>query len=76
MADDDLKLGLHLGYWFATPPVGVPEMVAAAEDLGFDSVWSAEAYGSDCFTPLAWHGSATSRVRLGTAVFGERPPRG
>ena len=53
MADDDLKLGLHLGYWFATPPVGVPEMVAAAEDLGFDSVWSAEA---------------TSRVRLGTAV--------
>jgi len=45
MADDDLKLGLHLGYWFATPPVGVAELVRAAEDLGFDSVWSAEAYG-------------------------------
>ncbi|MCB0988819.1 MAG: LLM class F420-dependent oxidoreductase [Microthrixaceae bacterium] len=68
MADDDLKLGLHLGYWFATPPVGVAELVRAAEDLGFDSVWSAEAYGSDCFTPLAWHGASTSRVKLGTAV--------
>ena len=68
MADDDLKLGLVLGYWFAQPPVGVPEMLAAAEDLGFDSVWSAEAYGSDCFTPLAWYGSQTSTLRLGTGV--------
>lgn len=65
---NDLKLGLHLGYWFADPPVGVAEAVRAAEDLGFDSVWSAEAYGSDCFTPLAWHGSSTQRLRLGTAV--------
>ena len=68
MADDDLKLGLHLGYWFAGPPTGVTEVVAAADDLGFDSIWSAEAYGSDCFTPLAWHGSASTRLRLGTAV--------
>ena len=68
MADDDLKLGLVLGYWFAGPPVGVPEAIAAAEDLGFDSVWSAEAYGSDCFTPLSWYGAATSRLKLGTAV--------
>src|SRR3954451_22216824 len=65
---DDLKLGLVLGYWFAQPPVGVPEAIAAAEDLGFDSVWSAEAYGSDCFTPLAWWGSQTTRMKLGTAV--------
>ena len=68
MADDDLKLGLVLGYWFAQPPTGVPEVIAAAEDLGFDSMWSAEAYGSDCFTPLAWHGSQTTSLRLGTAV--------
>ncbi len=68
MADDDLKLGLHLGYWYAGPPVGVAEMVAAAEELGFDSIWTAEAYGSDCFTPLAWQGAATSRVKMGTAV--------
>ena len=68
MAHDDLKLGLVLGYWFAGPPVGVPEMLATAEDLGFDSIWSAEAYGSDCFTPLAWWGSATTNAKLGTAV--------
>ena len=68
MADDDLKLGLHLGYWFAGPPVGAAEQIAAAEDLGFDSIWTAEAYGSDCFTPLAWQGAATTRVKLGTAV--------
>ncbi|MCU1352263.1 MAG: hmd [Acidimicrobiales bacterium] len=65
---DDLKLGLVLGYWFAQPPVGVPDMLRAAEELGFDSVWSAEAYGSDCFTPLAWYGSQTTRVRLGTGI--------
>ena len=64
----DLKLGLVLGYWFAQPPTGVAEQIATAEDLGFDSVWSAEAYGSDCFTPLAWYGSQTTRVQLGTAV--------
>ncbi|CAN5877441.1 LLM class F420-dependent oxidoreductase [soil metagenome] len=68
MADRELKLGLVLGYWFAQPPLGVPEAIAAAEDLGFDSIWSAEAYGSDCFTPLAWYGSQTTDAHLGTAV--------
>jgi F420-dependent oxidoreductase-like protein len=46
----------------------VAEQIAAAEALGFDSIWSAEAYGSDCFTPLAWWGSATQRVKLGTGI--------
>ncbi|MCU1454354.1 MAG: hmd [Acidimicrobiales bacterium] len=64
----DLELGLVLGYWFAQPPVGVPELVRTAEDLGFDSIWSAEAYGSDCFTPLAWYGSQTRTIRLGTGI--------
>lgn len=68
MAADDLKLGLVLGYWFAQPPVGVPEAIATAEELGFDSIWSAEAYGSDCFTPLAWYGAQTTSAHLGTAV--------
>ncbi len=63
-----MKLGLALGYWFADPPVGHAEAVHAAEELGFDSVWTAEAYGSDCFTPLAWLGASTTRIRLGTAV--------
>jgi F420-dependent oxidoreductase-like protein len=47
-----------------------------ADDLGFDSVWTAEAYGSDALTPLAWWGSTTSRVRLGTGIaqLSARPP--
>ena len=64
----DLKLGLVLGYWFAGPPTGVAEQIRAAEELGFDSVWTAEAYGSDCFTPLAWCGAATTTLKLGTGV--------
>ena len=40
-----MKLGLALGYWFADKPKGHAEAVRAAEDLGFDSVWTAEAYG-------------------------------
>ncbi len=63
-----LKLGLQLGYWGAGPPANAPELVAEAERLGFDSVWTAEAYGSDALTPLAWWGSRTTRVRLGTAL--------
>lgn len=63
-----MRVGLHLGYWGSGPPAGALEAVLAAERLGFDSVWSAEAYGSDAFTPLAWWGSRTQRVRLGTAV--------
>src|ERR1700681_4130731 len=63
-----LKLGLQLGYWGAGPPANAPELVAEAERLGFDSVWTAEAYGSDALTPLAWWGSRTERVRLGTAL--------
>jgi F420-dependent oxidoreductase-like protein len=64
----DLKLGLVLGYWFAGPPTGVAEQIRTAEELGFDSVWTAEAYGSDCFTPLAWYGAQTTTLKLGTGV--------
>src|SRR3954462_8026333 len=64
----DLKLGLVLGYWFAGKPTGVAEQIRTAEELGFDSVWTAEAYGSDCFTPLAWYGAETTTLKLGTAV--------
>ena len=58
-----MKLGLQLGYWGAQPPTNPPELVAAAEEAGFDTVFTAEAWGSDAFTPLAWWGSATSRMR-------------
>ncbi len=63
-----MKLGLQLGYWGAAPPSDAPELVAAAEEFGFDAVFAAEAWGSDAFTPLAWWGSGTRRVRLGTSV--------
>jgi len=63
-----MKLGLSLGYWGARQPEGQAELVAAAEELGLDSVWTAEAYGSDALTPLAWLGSQTSRMRLGTSI--------
>jgi F420-dependent oxidoreductase-like protein len=63
-----MKLGLQLGYWQADPPAGVPAILAEAERLGYDAVFTAESWGSDAFTPLAWYGAATSRIRLGTAV--------
>src|SRR3982074_3119335 len=64
----DLKLGLNTGYWAGGPPPGAVEAIAEAERLGFDSIWTAEAYGSDCLTPLAWWGASTERIRLGTAI--------
>lgn len=64
-----MKLGYHLGYWSSGPPEGALEAVTTAEQLGFDSVWTAEGYGSDALTPLAWWGSATSRVTLGTNII-------
>ena len=64
----ELKLGLNLGYWAGGPPPGVTEAIAEAERLGFDSIWTAEAYGSDAITPLAWWGAATERIKLGTAI--------
>jgi F420-dependent oxidoreductase-like protein len=63
-----LKLGLQLGYWGANPPNDVAERVEVAERSGFDSVWTAEAYGSDALTPLSWIGSRTRTLRLGTAL--------
>jgi F420-dependent oxidoreductase-like protein len=64
----DLKLGLNTGYWAGGPPPGAAEAIAEAERLGVDSIWTAEAYGSDCLTPLAWWGARTERVKLGTAI--------
>lgn len=64
----DLKLGLQLGYWSSQPPENFVALAQEAEKLGFDSVWTAEAYGSDALTPLAWIGAQTERIRLGTGV--------
>jgi F420-dependent oxidoreductase-like protein len=64
----ELKLGLNTGYWAGGPPPGVTEAIAEAEKLGLESIWTAEAYGSDCLTPLAWWGASTERIKLGTAI--------
>jgi F420-dependent oxidoreductase-like protein len=63
-----MKLGLQLGYWTQGPDDPI-ELVLEAERLGFDSVWTAEAYGSDCFSPLCWIGARTRTIKLGTAVM-------
>ena len=63
-----MKLGLTLGYWGAGPPSDALEKVLEAERLGYDIVFTAESWGSDAFTPLAWYGSRTSRIRLGTSI--------
>src|SRR6187455_2781788 len=68
MKSQPMKLGYMIGYWGAGPPAGVPEALAEAERLGFDSAWTAEAYGSDALTPLAWYGSQTSTINLGTSI--------
>lgn len=65
-----LALGLNTGYWSSGPPT--PQALAAvkeAERLGFDSVWTSEAYGCDVLTPLAWWGAQTGRVKLGTSIM-------
>ncbi|MHB8340774.1 MAG: LLM class F420-dependent oxidoreductase [Mycobacteriales bacterium] len=62
-----MRLGLMLGYWGANPEDST-DTVLAAEEVGFDSVWTAEAYGSDAVTPLAFYAARTSRIRLGTGL--------
>src|SRR5262245_29273884 len=64
----ELKLGVQLGYWQRDPHANFVEIAQEAERLGYDSVWTAEAWGSDAFTPLAWLGAHTSRIKLGTSI--------
>jgi len=63
-----MKLGLMLGYWMQGPEDRI-DLVQQAESLGFDSVWTAEAYGSDCVSTLCWMGARTSRIKLGTGIM-------
>lgn len=63
-----MRLGLQLGYWGAAPQGNAAELVTTAEQAGFAAVFAAESWGSDAFTPLAWWGSRTERVLLGTSV--------
>src|SRR5262245_1342366 len=67
---DTLKLGVQFGYWTAQPRPAreLVEIATAAEDLGFDSVWTGESWSSDAFSPLAAVSAATSRIRLCTGI--------
>ena len=65
-----MRLGLHIGYW----GLGMSQedqlgLVREAEAAGFDSVWAAEAYGSDTATVLAWLAAKTERIKIGSAIF-------
>ena len=64
----ELKLGFQMGYWGAPPPADIIGLAKEAENLGYDAIWSAESWGSDVFTPLAWIGSHTSKIKLGTGI--------
>ena len=65
-----MKLGLQLGYWgFGLTAADQLELVRAAEQLGYDSVWTAEAYGSDAATVLAWIAAGTEKIKLGAGIF-------
>jgi F420-dependent oxidoreductase-like protein len=63
-----MRLGLMLGYWMMGPEDPI-DLVREAEALGYDSVWTAEAYGSDAFSPLCWMGARTTRIKLGTGIM-------
>lgn len=63
-----MKLGLNIGY-YGTAISDNFGLITAAEDLGYDSVWTAEAYGADALTPLAWIAAKTERIKVGSAVF-------
>jgi F420-dependent oxidoreductase-like protein len=71
-----MKIATIVGYWSSGPPGDAEDLFAAADRLHLDQIWTAEAYGSDAWTPLAWWGSRTSHVHLGTAVsqLSARPP--
>src|SRR5215210_8831861 len=65
-----MRLGLHIGYWgIGLSAEDQLALVQEAESLGFDSIWSAEAYGSDAATVLAWLAGQTSKIKLGSGIF-------
>lgn len=65
-----MRLGVHIGYWgLGLTAQEQLEIVQEAERLGYDSVWAAEAYGSDAATVLAWLAAGTTKINLGSAIF-------
>ena len=64
-----MQLGLQLGYWGQMPSPDWVDRAVAADELGFTSVWTAESWGSDALSPLAYLAAKTQQIKLGTAVM-------
>jgi F420-dependent oxidoreductase-like protein len=65
-----MKLGVNVGYWgLGLTSEQQLEIVQEAERIGYDSVWAAEAYGSDTATVLAWLAAGTERIHLCSGIF-------
>ncbi len=65
-----MRLGLHVGYWgLGLTSQQQIDLVREAESLGYDSVWTAEAYGSDSATILGWIAAQTEKIKIGSAIF-------
>src|SRR5262245_692231 len=63
-----MRLGLNLGYSGSAMGIDL-SLVQEADRLGYHSVWSAEAYGSDAVTTISWVAAQTSRIKVGTAIM-------
>lgn len=64
-----MRLGLGIGPLGAPGGQRIVELAQSAESLGYDTIWTPEIYGADCFTPLAWIGAHTERIHLGTSIM-------
>src|SRR5256714_6383566 len=65
-----MRFGLHVGYWgLGLTAEQQADLVKGAEAAGWDSVWAAEAYGSDAATVLAWIAAQTDRIKIGSSIF-------
>ena len=63
-----MRLGLNFGYW-GSVPVNNVALAQEADRLGFHSLWTAEAYGSDAVSPLVWLAAQTKQINVGTAIM-------
>ena len=63
-----MRLGLNIGYWGAGSGIDM-DLITAAEQLGYHSVWAAEAWGSDAVTVLSWIAARTSNIKVGSAIL-------
>ncbi len=63
-----MRIGINVGYSGSTMSIDI-DLIKRADDLGLHSVWTAEAYGSDAVTPLAWIAGQTKQIKVGTAIM-------